>query len=170
MTMEYGLYLDVERCSGCQSCAVACMDQNDIDVDTVGAWRHVYRVERGRYPDAAIMHVSLACLHCADAPCVMACPTGAIHRADGSPAVVTDPARCVGCHSCLLACPFGAPRFGRDGKMQKCDLCADRVAAGLEPACVRVCPTKALQFGSLDDVAARTAARHAQRLVVRSGS
>ena len=92
-------------------------------------------------------YVSLACMHCEDAPCVLACPTTALQRS-GEPAVVrVDAGLCIGCHGCAIACPYGVPRFGADGRMHKCDLCADRVAAGLEPACVRVCPTGALRHG-----------------------
>ena len=87
-------------------------------------------------------------MHCEDAPCLLACPTGAIRREAGAQVVGVDAGLCIGCHSCSIACPFGVPRFGTDGKMQKCDLCNERLKCGLEPACVRVCPTRALRKGS----------------------
>ena len=72
-------------------------------------------------------------------------------------AMVIDASRCIGCHSCELACSFGGPQFADDGKMAKCDFCHDRVEAGLQPACVRVCSTRALSFGSLEEVTEKKA-------------
>jgi Fe-S-cluster-containing dehydrogenase component len=72
--------------------------------------------------------------------------------------------RCIGCHSCSIACPFGVPRFGADGTMQKCDLCSERLKAGLEPACVRVCPTRALQQGSPNELCLSVERKAAERL------
>lgn len=167
---RYSFFLDVERCSGCEACVVACMDQNDLEVRRKEhAWRRVFVLEsggtsEGRPGGAAITFVSLACMHCADAPCVLGCPTGALGRDEVIGSVVVDAGRCIGCHSCAMACPFGVPRFGRDGRMEKCDLCAVRVEHGLDPACVRVCPTKALRFGLENDLTAAVQRRAAERL------
>jgi len=166
--MSYAFYLDLTRCTGCMACAVACMDQNDVEVTPgVGpspAWRQVFQVEKGTYPDTRLSYVSLACMHCEDAPCLMACPTGAIRRDLATGAVVVAADLCIGCHSCSMACPFGVPRFRTDGTMQKCDLCSERLKAGLDPACVRVCPTKALQYGHPNQVAVETEKKAAARL------
>lgn len=163
--MSYGIYIDINRCTGCQACVVACMDQNDLDVERgKDAYRHVYLVEAGNYPQVTNAYISLGCLHCTDAPCKMICPTGAIgtdHR--GGVGVDTD--RCIGCHLCLQSCPVGVPRYDTEGKMGKCDLCIERVRAGLEPACVRTCPTQALSFGRVNAVGNRLEARAAQQLV-----
>lgn len=163
--MSDAFYLDVERCTGCYACAVACMDQNDLDTaEAASAWRTVFTVERGEYPEASISYISLACMHCEDAPCVVACPTVALQRG-GEPAVVSvDADRCIGCHGCVIACPYGVPRFGADGRMQKCDLCAGRVSAGLEPACVRVCPTRALRHGDPNELGLLVDGKAARRL------
>ncbi len=173
---RYTFFLDVERCSGCEACVVACMDQNDLEGKRKeNAWRTVIALESAGGPavagaadvatsGAAITFVSLACMHCGDAPCVLSCPTGALGRDEAIGSVVVDQARCMGCHSCAMACPFGVPRFGRNGRMEKCDLCAVRVEYGLEPACVRVCPTKALRFGLENDVSAAVQRRAAERL------
>jgi Fe-S-cluster-containing dehydrogenase component len=162
--MEYAIWIDITRCSGCQACAVACMDENDLDPEKGDrSWRQVFPVEEGTYPGAKISYVPLACTHCAPAPCIAACPTGAIMRLE-SGTVVVNAAACTGCHQCLSICPFGVPCFGSDGKMQKCTMCADRVEAGIEPACVRTCPTKALRFGPLQE-ADSLEAPSAQRLV-----
>lgn len=146
---QHAFHLDVNRCVGCFACTVACMDQNDLEVgpDATGAWRQVFSLESGSGVEARIRYVSLACMHCEDAPCILACPTGALGREPGTRVVRVDAELCIGCHSCSIACPFGVPRFGKDGIMQKCDLCSARLENGLEPACVRVCPTKALKQG-----------------------
>lgn len=183
---RYTFFLEVERCSGCEACVVACMDQNDLEGKRKeDAWRTVIALESaggstgrsGGRPQgagekageaaaegAAITFVSLACMHCGDAPCLPSCPTGALGRDEAIGSVVVDQSRCMGCRSCAMACPFGVPRFGRNGRMEKCDLCAVRVEYGFEPACVRVCPTKALRFGIENDVSAGVQRRAAGRL------
>ncbi|MBI5442342.1 MAG: 4Fe-4S dicluster domain-containing protein, partial [Deltaproteobacteria bacterium] len=131
--------------------------------------RKVHQVEQ---PESAakITYVSLSCLHCEDAPCAAACPTGAISKDPASGAVTVRSEVCVGCRTCLLACPFGAPGYGSDGKMQKCDLCSERVASGLEPACVAACPTKALAFGEPNRLAEATQAKYARKLATSRGA
>jgi anaerobic dimethyl sulfoxide reductase subunit B (iron-sulfur subunit) len=167
---KHAFYLDTNRCVGCFACTVACMDQNDLDVgpDAAGAWRQVFSLESGVGGEARIRYVSLACMHCEDAPCLMACPTGALGREVGTQVVAVNAALCIGCHSCSIACPFGVPRFGKDGTMQKCDLCSARLENGMEPACVRVCPTKALQQGDPNQIARDREKKAAAKLV--SGS
>jgi len=151
--MEKTIYLDVDRCSGCGACVVACMDQNDIFPEKgQPAFRRIYQVEDGQYPDASIRYVSIACLHCEDSPCVIACPTGAIKKDKKTKAVIVNRDLCIGCHSCALACPFGVPRYDSEDKMQKCNLCAERVEFGLQPACVKVCPVQALRFEPINKI------------------
>lgn len=157
---------DPELCLGCYSCVVSCMDQNDIDVEADElSWRHIEQVEQGK-PEPAVSYVSIACMHCEDAPCIAACPSGALARDAQTGNVIVRSKLCIGCHACAMACPFGAPRFGVSGKMQKCDGCANRTAFGYEPACVHNCPTGALSFGDINEqmetrsgAAARTLAR-----------
>jgi anaerobic dimethyl sulfoxide reductase subunit B len=163
--MSQAFHLDVDRCSGCFACAVACMDQNDLEVsDEPTAWRQVFPIESGAYPDAHLRYISLACMHCEDAPCLLACPTGAVHRDADTQVVRVEAELCIGCHSCSIACGFGVPRFGTDGKMQKCDLCGERLKYGLEPACVRACPTRALREGSPNKLGLSVQRRAAERL------
>jgi len=163
--MRYALRLDLDRCVGCLACAVACMDQNDLETGAEPtAWRHVFTVESGTYPEVRLRYVSMACMHCEDAPCQAACPTGAITRDPGTRAVRVETRLCIGCHSCSIACPFGAPRFGKDGTMQKCDLCNARLEEGLEPACVRVCPSKALHYGDPNSLTLEAERKAAVRL------
>ena len=147
--MKHTLLLDANRCSGCMSCIVACMDQNDTDVlkDNL-SWRWVFQIEAGNGSNN-IEYLSSSCRHCEDAPCIKGCPTGALSIDPQTEAVLVTTESCIGCRSCVQACPFGVPRFGTDGKMQKCNLCFERISNNLEPACVRVCPTKALKFGNM---------------------
>ena len=144
---------DVNRCSGCMACVVACQDQNDFKAPDV-AFRHITPNEN---PDETISFMSLSCLHCGEAPCLMVCPSGAISRKNNGGVIEIDRDLCVGCHSCVLACPFGAPKFPNDGRMAKCDFCSTRMTHGLKPACVRVCTTRALDFGPLDNIATQKA-------------
>jgi anaerobic dimethyl sulfoxide reductase subunit B (iron-sulfur subunit) len=149
--MEKTIYIDLNRCSGCGACVVACLDQNDIEVgEKSEAFRRIRRVENGEYPEVRLTYISMACMHCEDSPCLIGCPTGAIAKDSLTGAIIVKSNICIGCHSCSLACPFGVPRFGDDDKMQKCNLCTERVAYGLEPACVRVCPAQALRFGPIN--------------------
>ena len=168
--MSHAFFLDVNRCTGCFTCAVACMDQNDLEVGgpEPTAWRQVFTVETGSGTDARLRYISLACKHCEDAPCLMACPTGAIARETGTRVVKVNGELCIGCHSCSIACPFGVPRFGKDGIMQKCDLCSARLEAGLEPACVRACPTKALKQGDPNSMTMDVEKKAAARLAAGS--
>lgn len=145
---------DERKCSACGACAVACMDQNDLAAEEgQQPYRKVYTYESAG--ERASM--SIACLHCADAPCVTACPAGCLYK-DGETGLTRyDNTRCIGCHSCAMACPYGAPSFRGDGahpvreKMEKCHGCLARIEAGLTPACVHSCPTGALSWRWAED-------------------
>jgi anaerobic dimethyl sulfoxide reductase subunit B (iron-sulfur subunit) len=139
------------------ACVVACQDQNDPDAKEATAFRHVAKLESGAYPSARIDYFSLSCQQCGDAPCLAACPTNAIFRRTGDGVVAVDRDLCVGCHTCELTCPFGAPKFRADGRMAKCDLCHTRLEHGLRPACVLACPSAALDVGPIDELSGRKA-------------
>ena len=139
--------LDIDKCSACGACAVACMDQNDIDTQRCEApFRVVFDLEqedgKGGYK---YTYMATACMHCTQAPCITACPCGCLSKDPSTGLTIFDNTNCIGCHSCSMACPFGAPSFNFQGKMQKCDGCVTRIHCGLEPACVRNCPTGALR-------------------------
>jgi Fe-S-cluster-containing dehydrogenase component len=113
---------------------------------------------RPRTGAARIVHFPKSCLHCADAPCVTVCPTGASHKRVEDGIVLLDPDTCIGCGLCAWACPYGACTLDRSaGVMRKCTLCADRIddqglpQAERVPVCVTACPTGARLFGDLGD-------------------
>jgi Fe-S-cluster-containing dehydrogenase component/formate-dependent nitrite reductase membrane component NrfD len=147
--------IDQRKCIGCHACTVACKEENRVPLGAFRTW--VKYVERGRYPHTRRYFAVLRCNHCDDAPCVTICPTVALYRrADGI--VDFDGARCIGCKSCMQACPYDALYIDPDtGTAAKCHYCAHRVEVGLEPACVIVCPEQAIIAGDLDDPATRIA-------------
>lgn len=157
------LCFNADACVGCYACAVACMDQNDIDVlADEPMYRRVMHVETLVKGQPRVTHVSLACQHCESAECVDACPSGALRRDAATGAVVVYRQRCIGCHACAMSCPFGVPRFGRDGTMQKCDACYARTRFGCDPACVEVCPTGALTYSDVNEEASTRQLRFAR--------
>ena len=143
--MKLILDLDTHRCSACGACAIACMDQNDIDPRETAPFRSAFCVETCTGEGDKRTYLSMACMHCADAPCVPACPSACLAKDAETGFTLYDNQNCIGCHSCAMACPFGVPSFNSQGKMEKCDGCSVRLAHGMEPACVRVCPTGALR-------------------------
>ena len=137
--MSWRILFREERCIACGACAVACMDQKDL----AEPLRRCYTEERGRGAAVMMTYRSDSCLHCGDAPCLRACGRGCITRDEDTGFLVYDNGACIGCGRCRAACPVGAPVM-IEGKMHKCDGCAERVKAGLLPACVKVCPMEAL--------------------------
>lgn len=146
--MKYVFILDESKCVSCGACAVACMDQNDIDTragDT--PFRAAFVDEQGPVENPSFTFLSVACMHCENAPCIAACPVGCLKKDEETGFTVYDNTHCIGCHSCAMACPFAQPCFnGGTGKMTKCDGCVERVKLGMKPACVKVCPFGALQL------------------------
>ena len=149
MKTQKAFVIDVARCTGCQACEVACAVENQLEPGT--SWRTVHTFNEPRYPGVPLFHLSLACNHCLDAPCMEHCPALAYSKDATSGAVTIDPAKCMGCKYCAWACPYDAPRFDAErGIVTKCTFCNHRQAEGLEPACVAQCPTGALQITDLD--------------------
>src|SRR5262245_7455930 len=147
--MRYGFVIDQRRCIGCHACTVACKEENRVPLGAFRTW--VMYIERGVFPNTRRYFSVLRCNHCDAAPCVTICPTVALYRrADGI--VDFDGDRCIGCKSCMQACPYDALYIDPDTQTAaKCNYCAHRVEVGLEPACVIVCPERAIIAGDLDD-------------------
>jgi formate dehydrogenase iron-sulfur subunit len=162
-------YIDTTTCIGCKACEAACVEWNETG--------RIQTVQTGSYQTLPTLHAQFwnlirfnerdfdggivwlmrkdQCMHCEDPGCLAACPApGAIVQyANGI--VDVNPEQCIGCGYCETGCPFDVPRFHQTtGKMAKCTLCVDRVDVGLEPACIKACPTGCLQFGTKDDMVA----------------
>ena len=163
-------YIDTSTCIGCKACEVACQEWNDL--------ANVRTVQVGTYQTVPTLNADLwnlikfneqdlptggfawlmrkdQCMHCADPGCLKACPApGAIVQYENG-IVDVNPDACIGCKMCQTGCPFDVPRYAaRTDKMAKCTLCVDRVDVGLEPACVKTCPTGAIGFGTKEDMVA----------------
>jgi anaerobic dimethyl sulfoxide reductase subunit B (iron-sulfur subunit) len=151
--MQLGFFFDQQRCTGCQSCQVACQQWNRVPPGPA-AWLRVTTVERGSYPDPWLAHLAVSCCHCLEPTCVAACPTSALTKRAEDGLVLVDQELCVaGCRACLHVCPYEAPQFRDDrSRMEKCDFCQDRLAQGREPLCVVSCPLRALEAGPLDEL------------------
>lgn len=150
MNKQLGFYFNARRCVQCFACEVACKVANDIEVGP--RWRRVLNRWEDRHPGASDWNLVVSCMHCADPACLEVCPASAITKRGEDGIVLVNTDDCIGCGECGVACPYDAPQFGKDGKMQKCNLCLDRLEQGKEPACIATCPGEALGFGSIEDL------------------
>ena len=163
-------YCDEHRCIHCDGCSVACAEAHELPVEI--SRRKVVTVNEGK--QGMEFSLSVACMHCTDAPCEQVCPVDCFYiRQDGI--VLHDKDKCIGCSYCLYACPFGAPQFpangafGTKGVMDKCTMCAggpddtnseyerelygqNRIAEGKVPVCAAMCSTKALLVGDAESI------------------
>jgi formate dehydrogenase iron-sulfur subunit len=154
------ILVDVTRCTGCERCVEACVEENELDPVRAQVDRAVTKdglsenrllsvpkVADGRF-------VRMSCMHCLEPSCVSACLVGGITKTPEGP-VIYDPDKCIGCRYCMLACPFHIPRYEWEEAvpfMRKCAMCFSRMEDGLVPACVEACPNDALKFGDRDDL------------------
>ena len=153
--MSKALLYDATVCIGCKQCEQACADKNKLRYDdTVAAEQrqsdHKYTVVLTK--DDKFMR--RLCMNCQEPACASVCPVGALRKTAAGP-VTYDADRCMGCRYCMVACPFGVPKYEWSKvlpKVQKCTMCADRVAAGQQTACADICPTGATKFGERDDL------------------
>ena len=155
--MQHAFHFNADRCAQCFACEVACKSAHDLAPHAQAVpgaqgpkYRQVITVDDrrdavkavgilGEQTTCPIEYVSMACMHCGQADCMAVCPAKAIYRDPEFGAVLVDRTKCIGCRYCSWACEFGAPQFGEDGLMQKCDMCIDRLRAGERPACVVNC-------------------------------
>ncbi len=172
--MRYEMILDLKRSIGCYACLMACKVENKTPPPVF--WARVIEKEEGKYPSVNRTYLPTLCYHCQEPPCHDIYPTGATAKRDDD-IVYVDYDICIGCRTCMMACPYGsrfywgkpkdktyfpkglnpyevtAPQDFQRATVQKCDFCFRRLEQGLEPACVITCPTKACIFGNLDDPA-----------------
>jgi Fe-S-cluster-containing dehydrogenase component len=166
---RYGIIVDLNRCTGCMTCVIACKQEN---LTRPGVWWNKILELESETLDR-IIYVRHACMHCENPPCLRSCPIEAIYqRPDGI--VLIDQEACDGCQTCVSACPYGAIDINPDAdyfadrklpfeeageshrrhppdKAGKCTLCVHRIEAGQAPVCVSGCPSKAMIFGVRDD-------------------
>jgi formate dehydrogenase iron-sulfur subunit len=149
--MTWGLLYDSTRCIGCDACSAACKEQNELPLPiepkaTAYTWTTVENHHGA--------HVRHLCMHCEEPTCVSVCPVGAMKKTAEGP-VVYESNLCIGCRYCIMACPFGVPKYQWDRPIPvvgKCILCAPRIAAGDATACATVCPTGATLFGEREEL------------------
>ena len=158
---KYAMAIDLESCIGCHACTIACKSEHDIPI---GVWRcWVKEVEKGVFPSTRREFLPVLCNQCDDAPCQNICPTKALfRRSDGI--VDLDPDWCIGCKSCIAACPYDQLFIDPNTMTaEKCNFCANRLEVGLEPACVVVCPTQCRVFGDVEDADSKISKLTTQR-------
>ena len=190
MAQAVGFFTDITVCIGCKACQVACHQWNDLpawedrpdgrvslpvlsgdsydNTRSLSAvnWRHVKFIEQfspnAQRSESAWLMMSDVCKHCAHAPCLEVCPTGAIVRTEFDTVYIQEPA-CNGCRDCVAACPFGVIHMSETrGIAQKCTFCYDRLKHGLPPACAQACPTQSIKFGPLHQLQQEAHQRLAQ--------
>ncbi len=161
---QFGFFFDQSACIGCRTCQMSCKDykQGDVGIN----FRRVVEYEGGTWVNddgsenlvpkgVFVYYTSISCNHCKDPACIKACPTGAMHKTKYG-IVDVNPKKCIGCKSCALACPYGAPQYdSRKKRMTKCNGCLERIEEGLKPICVESCPFRALDAGDIDELRAK---------------
>jgi Fe-S-cluster-containing dehydrogenase component len=140
--------IDQSRCIGCRACVQAC---EECGTHRGHSLIHLDEVDRVHTTQT----VPMVCMHCDDPTCAEVCPADAIKQNEDGIVQSSLKPRCIGCSNCVLACPFGVPKYMSPlDQMMKCDMCYDRTSVGLKPMCASVCPSQALWFGTPDDFAA----------------
>lgn len=182
MAQHLVMVIDMKNCIACSSCAVACKFENNLPNDIW--WNHVRTIDdefvidpdrkevpTGIYPNLAMGNITVSCQHCENPACLSVCPTGATQKDDETGIVTIDPEQCIGCKSCIAACPYDVrtyvehePQYAVDfalgstdvpthkqGVVEKCTFCYHHVKNGDLPACIEPCPARVRYFGDLND-------------------
>jgi len=163
--MSAAILTDTTKCIGCHECVAACKKTYGLAPDmprrwqsddglSARNWTSIIEKPGGRY-------IRKQCRHCLEPACASVCPVGALRKTPEGP-VVYDSAKCMGCRYCMMACPYGVPRYDWDRPVpyvRKCVLCFERIKQGRQPACVEACPTGATIFGDREELLAEARQR-----------
>lgn len=143
---ERVFFIDYSRCIGCQACVQAC---EECDTHRGHSMIHLETIRRRD----SVQTAPQVCMHCEDPICAQVCPADAIKQTPDGVVQSSLKPRCIGCSNCVLACPFGVPKyFAEMDQMMKCDLCYDRTSVGKKPMCATVCPSQALSYATVEEI------------------
>ncbi len=173
--MSKAVLVDTVKCIGCRGCQVACKGWNElpaVTTDNKGSYENPPQFSANTFTRVKFKELwyknkfhwvftKVQCMHCEYPGCAEACLVGALQKTEEGP-VIYDENKCIGCRYCMVACPFGVPTFEWDEPLpwiRKCTFCFNRQGAGMEPACVKACPSGALKFGERDELIAEARER-----------
>lgn len=143
--MDSVFIIDPARCIGCQACVQACGECGTHRGTSLIHLEYINRAE-------TVQTTPQVCMHCEDPTCARVCPADAIKQTPDGVVQSSLKPRCVGCSNCVLACPFGVPKYNAPAdQMMKCDMCYDRTSVGKRPMCATVCPSEALYYGPMEE-------------------
>ncbi len=152
--LQYGFYINADKCITCKACVMACKDKNNLKPGF--KFRKVYTITSGSWDKAVgnggaySYSVPVACNHCKEPICRSVCPAGAIVKRAGDGIVFIDKELCIGCGSCAISCPYHAPSWDKEAmKTDKCDFCRELVDIGEAPVCVTACSMGAIEYGDM---------------------
>ncbi len=158
MSLSKAILTDVTKCIGCLKCVSACKQVHNLEMDVPRIWDKNDGLSAENWTSVIRRpgdhYVRKQCRHCLEPACASVCPVGALHKTEMGP-VTYDSAKCLGCRYCMMACPFGIPRYDWDKTVphvEKCILCYDRIKTGQQPACTEACPAEATIFGDRDEL------------------
>lgn len=156
--MSVAILTDITKCIGCLECVAACKKENNLKMDVPREWQKMDGLSAQNWTSILSLpdnhYVRKQCRHCIDPACVSACPVGALHKTVEG-AVIYDNDKCLGCRYCMMACPYGIPRYDWDQNVpyiRKCIMCYQRLTEGRQPACTEACPKQATIFGDREEL------------------
>ncbi len=156
--MSAAILTDTTKCIGCLECVAACKKEHELQLDVPRVWQRNDGLSAENWTSVLQVQgshfVRKQCRHCLEPACASACPVGALHTTPEGVVVYEDD-RCLGCRYCMMACPYGIPRYDWDERVpyvRKCIMCYDRIKDGKQPACTQACPEDATIFGNRDEL------------------